>query len=89
MRQSFVNIIHCPIYILKVTLLRNYFNILCPKATEETTRQSSSASLSRGSQTTESTTLKPTHSTMQFSKDNVNGDNPIISLFKNLLLKLI
>ncbi|XP_060588164.1 uncharacterized protein LOC132743635 [Ruditapes philippinarum] len=55
---------------------------------KETTRQASSASISRGSQTTESTTLKHLYSTMQPSTDNVNV-NPIISLFKTLLLKLI
>ncbi|XP_060570451.1 uncharacterized protein LOC132728797 isoform X2 [Ruditapes philippinarum] len=55
------------------SLFEKYF-----RTTEKTTRQSSSASISRGSQTTESTTLKPIYSTMQTSKDNVNGDNLII-----------
>ncbi|XP_060588160.1 uncharacterized protein LOC132743633 isoform X2 [Ruditapes philippinarum] len=57
---------------------RTDFKITCTKTTGETTRQSSPSSISHGSQTTESTTLKPIHSTMQATKDNMKGDNPII-----------
>ncbi|XP_060570449.1 uncharacterized protein LOC132728794 [Ruditapes philippinarum] len=51
-----------------------------PATTE--TRQSTPASISHGIETTERTTLKPTHSRMQASMDNVDGDNHIKSVSK-------
>jgi hypothetical protein len=61
---------------------RTYVNISFTKATKETTRRSAPASISHGIETTEGTTLKPSHSTMQASADNVKGDNHIKSLFE-------
>jgi hypothetical protein len=66
----------------KITFLagdRTYISFT--EATKET-RQSTQASISHGIETTERTTLKPTHSTMQALTDNVDGDNRIKSLFK-------